>query len=177
MGCIAYIHVLPHDTSESENRFRLPFDCTGWRRPIGCLKLQVIFRKKATNYRALLQNMTCKDKISYGSPPPCVSMFSDLWDLYQVFMYCHTTRASRSNGIVSACSLLCMYPDVWAWDMGCRCRYIYICVYIYLYIHTTIYVYIPIYVYICIYVYLYIYICVFTFICIYIHLHYVYIYI
>ena len=27
--------------------------CTGWRRPIGCLKLRVIFRKRATNYRAL----------------------------------------------------------------------------------------------------------------------------
>jgi len=26
----------------------------GWRRLIGCLKLQVIFRKRATNYRALL---------------------------------------------------------------------------------------------------------------------------
>jgi len=25
---------------------------TGWRRPIGCLKLQVIFHKRATNYRA-----------------------------------------------------------------------------------------------------------------------------
>jgi len=25
-----------------------------WRRPIGCLKLQVIFRKRATNFRALL---------------------------------------------------------------------------------------------------------------------------
>ena len=28
---------------------------TGWRRPTGCLKLQVIFRKRATNYRALLR--------------------------------------------------------------------------------------------------------------------------
>jgi len=27
--------------------------CTGWRRSIGCLQLQVIFRKRATNYRAL----------------------------------------------------------------------------------------------------------------------------
>ena len=27
--------------------------CTGWRRPIGCLELQVIFRKRATNNRAL----------------------------------------------------------------------------------------------------------------------------
>jgi len=40
---------------------------TEWRRPIGCLKLQVIFRKRATNYRALLRKMTCKDTASYGS--------------------------------------------------------------------------------------------------------------
>ena len=44
---------------------------TGWRRPIGCLKLQVILRKRATNYRALLRKMTCEDKASYGSSPPC----------------------------------------------------------------------------------------------------------
>ena len=40
-------------------------DSTGWRRPIGCLKLQVMFRKRATNLRALLRKMTCKDKASY----------------------------------------------------------------------------------------------------------------
>jgi len=34
-------------------------------------KLQVISRKRATNSRALLQKMTCKDKASYGSSPPC----------------------------------------------------------------------------------------------------------
>jgi len=44
--------------------------CTGWRRPIGCLKLQVIFRKRATNYRALLREMTYTDKASCGSEPP-----------------------------------------------------------------------------------------------------------
>jgi len=44
---------------------------TGWQRPVGYLKLQVIFRKRATNYRALLRNMTYKDKASYGSSPPC----------------------------------------------------------------------------------------------------------
>jgi len=33
---------------------------TGWRRLIGCLKLQVILRKRATNYTALLQKLTCK---------------------------------------------------------------------------------------------------------------------
>jgi len=45
---------------------------TGWRRLIGCLKLQVIFRKRATNYRALLRKMTYEDKASYDSTPPCI---------------------------------------------------------------------------------------------------------
>jgi len=44
---------------------------TWWPRPIGCLKLQVISRKRVTNYRAHLRNMTYKDKASYGSSPPC----------------------------------------------------------------------------------------------------------
>jgi len=43
---------------------------TGWRRLIGCLKLQVIFRKRVINYRALLRKMTYKDKAFYGSSPP-----------------------------------------------------------------------------------------------------------
>jgi len=34
---------------------------TGWRRHIGCLKSRVIFRKRATNNRALLRKMTCKE--------------------------------------------------------------------------------------------------------------------
>ena len=44
---------------------------TGWRRPIGCLLLQVMFLKRAINSRALLRKMTYKDKASYGSSPPC----------------------------------------------------------------------------------------------------------
>ena len=47
------------------------FMYTGWRRPIGCLELQVIFCKRATNYRALLRKMTYEDKASYASTPPC----------------------------------------------------------------------------------------------------------
>ena len=46
--------------------------CTGWRRLIECLKLQVVFRKKATNHRALLHKMTHQDKASYDSTPPCI---------------------------------------------------------------------------------------------------------
>ena len=33
-------------------------------------KLQVIFRKRATNYRALLRKMIYEDKASYDSMPP-----------------------------------------------------------------------------------------------------------
>ena len=63
-------------TKRKKNRFLLPFHRpnthTGWRRPIECLQLQVICRKRATNYRALLRKMTYKDKASYGSSPPCM---------------------------------------------------------------------------------------------------------
>ena len=45
---------------------------TGWRRPIGYLKLQVIFCRRATNWRVLLQKMSCKDKASCAFTPPCV---------------------------------------------------------------------------------------------------------
>jgi len=45
---------------------------TGWRRLIGSPKLQIIFHKRATKYRALLLKMTCKIKGSYGSSPPCM---------------------------------------------------------------------------------------------------------
>jgi len=46
--------------------------CTGWRRLIGCLRLQVIFRKRATNLRALFWEMTYEDKASCDSTPPCI---------------------------------------------------------------------------------------------------------
>jgi len=45
----------------------------GWRRLKWWLKLQVIFRKRATNHRALLRKMTCKDKASYDPTPPCTT--------------------------------------------------------------------------------------------------------
>ena len=48
---------------------------TAWQRPIGCLQVQVIFWKRATNHRALLQKMTFKDMASYGSSPLCIVWF------------------------------------------------------------------------------------------------------
>ena len=49
---------------------------TGWRILIAYLKLQVIFRQRATNSRALLRKMTYEDKASYESTPPCRSVWS-----------------------------------------------------------------------------------------------------
>ena len=54
--------------------------CSGWRRLLGCLEFLVIFRKRATNYRALLRKMTYEDKTSYDSTPPCAAccIWSDI---------------------------------------------------------------------------------------------------
>jgi len=61
---------------------------------IGCLKLQVSFRKRATNYRALVQEMTYEDKTSYGSWPHCRSCSeNDLKSMSHVIREwesCHT---------------------------------------------------------------------------------------
>jgi len=50
-------------------------ELAGYRveRLIGSPKLQIIFHKRATKYRSLLQKMTYKDKGSYESSPPCNS--------------------------------------------------------------------------------------------------------
>jgi len=55
--------------------------CIGMRRCIRCLKLQVSFHKRATNYTALLRNTTLKDKASYGSSiPPADAVHDSLCD-------------------------------------------------------------------------------------------------
>jgi len=51
---------------------------TGWRGLKRCFKLQIIFRKRGTNDRALLPKMTCKDKASYGSSPPCIRVLQPM---------------------------------------------------------------------------------------------------
>ena len=40
------------------------------------LESQVIFRKRATDYRALLRKMTCKDKAPCKPAPPCTNTVS-----------------------------------------------------------------------------------------------------
>jgi len=55
------------------------------------LKLQGNFRKRATNYRALLQKLTHEDKASYGSEPPCTSYTYDKVYLLQSILF-HMTK-------------------------------------------------------------------------------------
>ena len=42
---------------------------TGWRTHIRCLKMQISFRKRATNQKAFLWKITHKYKVSYASLP------------------------------------------------------------------------------------------------------------
>jgi len=44
----------------------------GWQGTIRCLKMQVSFRKRTTNYRALLRKETYEDKASCRCSPPCI---------------------------------------------------------------------------------------------------------
>ena len=46
---------------------------TGWRGNVGCLKLQVSFCQRATDYRAFLRKETYKDEASYASLPPVIT--------------------------------------------------------------------------------------------------------
>jgi len=55
---------------------------TEWQRCLGYLKLQVFFRNRATNYRTLLRKMTSKDKVSYGSSPPCMCAMIHPWAVH-----------------------------------------------------------------------------------------------
>jgi len=69
---------------------------TEWRRPKGYLKSQVIFRKRATNHRALLRKMTFKDKASYGSTPLCKAL---LW-IYSARLQIETSPLSMDRALL-----------------------------------------------------------------------------
>ena len=66
-----YIHVLYiHIRTSLHSKYQ--YARTEWRRLRGCLEFQVIFRKRATNYKVLWRKMTYEDKAPYDSTPPCI---------------------------------------------------------------------------------------------------------
>ena len=95
---------------------------TGWRRCIGYLKLQVSFRKRATNYRALLRKMTCEDKASYAFSSPCRSLHANWPPIIVLF----SGKILQTIGHSFGTSYMYVYI----------CKYIHI--YIYVYTHTHI---------------------------------------
>jgi len=94
---------------------------TGWRIIIGCLKLQVIFRKRATNYRALLRKMTCKDKASCGSSPPCTGC-----ECVSVWEHARTSLVRCGWVWVYVCVRVCeresVYVGAWVYMGVCLCE-------------------------------------------------------
>jgi len=87
---------------------------TGWRRPIGCLKLQVNFRKRAIQYRALLREMTYKDKASYGSSPPCITHEKEqYWSHKWVMLHSWMSHVTNENG---SCHT---YRESWVLTYAC----------------------------------------------------------
>jgi len=66
-NCNTLQHTTAHDTLHRTASWDTQQPITGWRRPIGCLELQVIFRKRATDYSALLQEMTYENNGTLGN--------------------------------------------------------------------------------------------------------------
>ena len=92
-----HVHVRTHQTI-------MRIHCTGWRRLIGSLKLQILFHKRATKYRALLRKLTYKDKGSYESSPPCMNHMNSMkyltYTLQHTATHCNTlhhTAPRRNN--------------------------------------------------------------------------------
>ena len=168
--------------------------CSEWRIPIGCLKLQVIFRKRATNSRALSRKIAYSDKTSYGSSPPynwgslhCIACLTSGGDMCMflhihvyvyiyicMYMYMYTYIYMYMGSCIGV-SLHCIACLTSGGDM-CIFIYIYASVYTYIYIYVYVYVYIYIYTYVytrilCIYTYTHVYICIHIYIYIYIQVH------
>ena len=75
----------------------------GWRRLIGSPKLQIIFHKRATKYRALLRKMTYKDKGSFESSPLCSPPTRILLSTMQA-----KTRIFLESRLLYRCVLQCV---------------------------------------------------------------------
>jgi len=139
-SCCAHTNRLDDEYQQRQN--------TGLPRLIGCLKLQVIFRKRATSNRALLRKMTNKDKASYGSWPPCISTVSRL-ALLMLIIIALMMKISKAYGCVhiygngeGGAKQGYSLPSLLA--LACPCPYIYTHTYLFIHMHTYTCIYIHI---------------------------------
>ena len=87
---------------------------TGWRKPIGCLKLQVIVCKRASNYRALLRKMTYKDKASCDSTLPGMTPVYVQWIIFlREAWLIHGIHLTHVNVWRAACIPLALCEYMW----------------------------------------------------------------
>ena len=95
------------------------------------LDLQVIFRKRDTNYRALVRKMIYKFKASYASPPSCASSMCICMCMcmcmcmsvviyatflekgpFQPFCDCNLSNKTCYNEYVYIVSVVCVYRSM-----------------------------------------------------------------
>ena len=116
----------------------------GWRRLIGSPKLQIIFHKRATQYRSLLQKMTYKDKGSCESSPPCTS-----------FSFIMPCKVSCICICMCVCVCVCVICDCAA-HLHLLCRFSLR----WLFMRKVAFAYIRVHVWVCLCVYVYVCVCI-----------------
>ena len=97
---------------------------TGWRRLIGSPKLQIISHKRATKFRSLLRNMTYKDKGSYESSPPCISVSVWLCICASVCVCVCVYVCVRGNEMEYVHACLCLWLCLYLCLCVCVCVYV-----------------------------------------------------
>jgi len=96
-------------------------------------KLQIIFHKRATKYRALLRKMTYKDKGSYESSPPCTCLYMHInisICVYNICVYIWHVSTHAAGSVCVCVSVSQKYI--------CTNIHIYMCVYIHTYMSVNI---------------------------------------
>jgi len=96
-------------------------DATGWRRPIGCLQLQVIFSKRATNCKALCRKWPVKMRHPMGLCHPVPVRLCLCLCVFACFCVC-----------LCLCLRLCFYACVWL--NVCLC--LYLCLFVCLFVRV-----------------------------------------
>ena len=94
--------------------------CTGWRRLSRSPKLQIISHKRATKYMSPLWKMTCKDKGSYESSPPCTLLCVCISLSLCMCVYINTCTLSLFD-LHLVCIPRCSRACVRVWWGACVC--------------------------------------------------------